>query len=301
MQLVPHPFPAQQPLDTGQEKPLTAFSSLKAGGKGARSHCCGNNPMCPLSSSIWIPVNLSTCILELETVVQKFSEQSLLWGRRTPAVSREVVFNKGDLTLYFGIRLLLGHQVDFVASNKLILLCPGGMRAGPNSAHMGVIKLWWFGFFPGLVRSCFLLARLSLGLWYTGQEAPGPAASSAPQDGGFDSRWSEAVGQAGLITFAPVWECSDEGEEPKCVRRRKATAISLQPLSETRENMKKKAAQNEKLQENRLHVFHGSQNYMFSNFFFFCMNRIPGFSANFNEHLTKSREKRRHKKIHESK
>ncbi|KAM6187553.1 uncharacterized protein WM294_016712 [Sarcoramphus papa] len=105
-------------------------------------------------------------------------------------------------------------------------------------------------------------------------------------------------GTKSLITFAPVWERSDEGEEPKCVRRRKATAISLQPLSETRENMKKKAAQNEKLQENRLHVFHGSQNYMFSNFFFFCMNRIPGFSANFNEHLTKSREKRRHKSQH---
>lgn len=95
------------------------------------------------------------------------------------------------------------------------------------------------------------------------------------------------------IAFAPVWwERSDDGEEPKRVRRRKATALSLRPLSATRESTKKQAAQNEKPWENRLRVFHGAQNYVFSTFFFFCANRILGFSANFNEHLTKSREKK---------
>lgn len=102
--------------------------------------------------------------------------------------------------------------------------------------------------------------------------------------------------RAPLIAFAPVWwERRDEGEEPKRVRRRKATAFSLQPLSATGASMKQQAAQNGKLRKNRLHVFHGSQNYVFSNVFFFRMSRILGFSANFNEHLTKSREKKRRK------
>lgn len=75
-------FLAQQPPDTGQEKPWMDFSSLKAGGKRARSHSCSNNPMCPLSSSIWIPMNVSTCILEIETYAWKDEYVSYwLWNR----------------------------------------------------------------------------------------------------------------------------------------------------------------------------------------------------------------------------
>ena len=54
--------------------------------------------------------------------------------------------------------------------------------------------------------SAGVACRLSLGLWYTGQEAPGPAGSSAPQDGGFDPRWSEAVGQAGISDTNVKWD-----------------------------------------------------------------------------------------------
>lgn len=96
------------------------------------------------------------------------------------------------------------------------------------------------------------------------------------------------------IAFAPVWwEHLDQGEEPKCVHRRKATAIS--PYRKPERARRRKLLRTKRCGKTGFAYFTVHRITCFQTSFFFCMNRIPVFSVNFSEHLTKSREKRWHR------